>query len=303
MNLRQMEVFRHVMQTGSIKGAAELLHISQPGVSKLLAAAERRNALPLFARVKNRLVPTPEAHRLYVEVERLWVQVERVRDLSRELSNPSGGTLVVGVSASLGATMVPAVVQELIRTTPRAVVRIEQLVPHLLVQSLLDGTTDIGVTMGVQPHPSLELLSRHPCGLVCVMPSGHPLSSRRFIRAADLRGQQIISFPQSLSYGISPRDLYGEYAEEIRASVEVRSGQAACWYCLAGAGIAVVDATATASGAFPGLVSLPYRCEVQLEARLMHHGERPLSRLAQRFCGIFNSTWPRLMGTPRARST
>ncbi|QHE86455.1 LysR family transcriptional regulator [Hydrogenophaga sp. BPS33] len=301
MNLRQMEVFRHVMQTGSIKGAAELLHVSQPAVSKLLAAAERRSALQLFARVKNRLVPTPEAHQLYAEVERLWERVDRVRDLSQELSNPSGGTLVVGVSASLGATVVPTTVQALIRSAPQAVVRIEQLVPHLLVQSLLDGTTDIGVTMGVQPHPSLELLSRYPCGLVCVMPTGHPLSNRRAIRAVDLRGQQIISFPQSLSYGISPRDLYGAYAEEIRASVEVRSGQAACWYCLAGAGVAVVDATAIAGAAFPGLVSLPYRCGVQLEARLMHHGERPLSRLAQRFCELFDEAWPRLMGKARVR--
>ena len=41
MNLRQIEVFRNVMQTGSIKDAASLMHVSSPAVSKLLGAAER----------------------------------------------------------------------------------------------------------------------------------------------------------------------------------------------------------------------------------------------------------------------
>ena len=37
MNLRQIEVFQAVMQTGSTVEAARLLHVSQPGISRMLA--------------------------------------------------------------------------------------------------------------------------------------------------------------------------------------------------------------------------------------------------------------------------
>ena len=63
MNLRQMEVFRAVMLTGSIRGAAEVLHVSQPAVSKLLAHAARQSRLVLFERV-----PTTDTCCLWFEV-------------------------------------------------------------------------------------------------------------------------------------------------------------------------------------------------------------------------------------------
>lgn len=97
MNLRQMEVFRAVMLTGGVGGAAELLHISQPAVSKMLAQSQRQLGFALFARVKGRLVPTAEAQALHAEVEALWRGVERVRDVSRSLATPRSGTLTVAV--------------------------------------------------------------------------------------------------------------------------------------------------------------------------------------------------------------
>ena len=54
-NLRQIEVFRAVMITGSIRGAAQLLFVSQPAVSRLLSHTEARVGFPLFERIRGRL--------------------------------------------------------------------------------------------------------------------------------------------------------------------------------------------------------------------------------------------------------
>ena len=65
MRLRQIEVFHAVYSCGSVTGAAEILNVSQPSVSKVLAHAEQQLGFPLFDRVRGKLVPTPEADRLF----------------------------------------------------------------------------------------------------------------------------------------------------------------------------------------------------------------------------------------------
>ncbi|MFO1341089.1 MAG: LysR family transcriptional regulator, partial [Burkholderiaceae bacterium] len=50
MRLRHIEVFHAVMQAGTISGAAQMLHISQPAVTKVLQHCELQLGLPLFER-------------------------------------------------------------------------------------------------------------------------------------------------------------------------------------------------------------------------------------------------------------
>ena len=58
MNLRQLEAFQATMRSGSITGAANLLHISQPSVSRLIAELELSLGFQLFSRTGHGLVST-----------------------------------------------------------------------------------------------------------------------------------------------------------------------------------------------------------------------------------------------------
>jgi DNA-binding transcriptional LysR family regulator len=64
LNIRQIETFAAVMKTGTASRAAETLGITQPAVSRSLAQLESAVGFSLFARVRTRLVPTPEAKQL-----------------------------------------------------------------------------------------------------------------------------------------------------------------------------------------------------------------------------------------------
>ena len=61
LTFKQIEYFRAVMETGSVSGAAKLLNVSQPNVSRMLKYTETRIGMTLFLRLKGRLKPTPEA--------------------------------------------------------------------------------------------------------------------------------------------------------------------------------------------------------------------------------------------------
>lgn len=291
MNLRHMEVFRAVMLTGSVNGAAELLHVSQPAVSKLLAHAARQSGLTLFERVKGRLVPTPEAQQLYEEIESLWRGVERVRDVSRALAEPETGTLRLAVSASLASWLAPRAVALLYERFPRIRSRIEVLVSPIMVDALLDHSADLAIGLLPNDHPNLITVKSYQCGLACAMRSDHPLAAKAVVTPADLRGHRVITSPAGTPYGQSLLRAYGKAAPQLRLDIEVRSATTACWFAQAGAGIAVVDRTAVAGGSFSGLVVRPFKSSEKLEVRIIRNRYRPMSVVQTAFCAAFERVW------------
>jgi DNA-binding transcriptional LysR family regulator len=69
INLRQVEAFKAVIETGTISRAADILHLTQPAVSKLIAHLEMDTGLKLFDRHnKRRLAPTEQGMSLYEAV-------------------------------------------------------------------------------------------------------------------------------------------------------------------------------------------------------------------------------------------
>ena len=78
LNSRQVEAFRALMLTASTVRAAEMMHVTQPAVSRLVRELQEALDLTLFERRGTRLVPTSAAVSLFREVERSFVGMERI---------------------------------------------------------------------------------------------------------------------------------------------------------------------------------------------------------------------------------
>jgi len=285
MNLRQMEVFRAVMLTGTVAGASEVLHISQPSVSKSIALAERRANLKLFERVKGRLVASPEAKQLYAEVERLWVGVEKIRTLTSQLANPTRGVLDIGASPSLGSVLIPDAVTALYAQLPEFKVKINLLVPHLLLDAVVEHTVDVAFALCPLQHPNLVKVATYDCGWVCVMPPDHPLAQRKQVQPRDLVGLRLITLPLRMAYGVSPEALFGDVLDKLNFGMDVRAGQSACHFAAAGAGIAVVDEMTALGNAYPQLAVRPFKTKARLAITVAHNAYSPMTKAAQALCG------------------
>jgi len=296
MNLRQMEVFRAVMLTGGVGGAAQLLHVSQPAISKVLAQAQKQAGFALFERVKGRLLPTPEGQQLHQEIDALWRGVERVRDVSRSLAEPQTGTLRLAVSASLASFLVPRTVALLCERFPRLKSRMEILIAPIMVDALLDSSVDLGVALQPNEHPNLEPVQAWRCAFACVMPEGHRLAQRATVRPADLRGERIITSDPNTPYGQALMRAYGREAARLNLDLSVRSSTSACWYAQAGAGVAVVDRTVTAGQSFQGLAVRPFQSRERLAVSILRNRYRPMSAVQRAFCEVFDGVWKDAMG-------
>jgi DNA-binding transcriptional LysR family regulator len=301
VNLREMEVFRAVMLSGTVKGAGALMHISQPAASKLLALAERRSGLRLFERVRGRLVPTQEAHQLYPEIEAVWKSMEKARSVSRELAAPRGGSLRVASTARFCTFLLPQAATALYAPFPDLTVHVDMVMPHLVSDAVARGMCDLGIEMLPTVHPELEVVSKLHCGLVCVMPESHRLAAKRSIKADDLRSERLIALSQAPPFGHLLEQVYGGQLHGMRVGLEVTSGPVACWFAQAGAGIALLDAPTAAGDAFKGLVSRPFSPSPQIPVHVVRGRHRPLTPAARAFCEGFERLWQRHVATGKAR--
>ncbi|MDB5913310.1 MAG: transcriptional regulator, LysR family-like protein, partial [Ramlibacter sp.] len=146
LNLRQIEVFRAIMLAGSVSGAGRMLHVSQPAISRMLSLTEDRLGFKLFERQRTRLFPTPEARRLFIEVEGLYEGMERVNDLARNLARSGSGSLRIVASASYGERLIPMTLQRLVQRNPGAQLSFRNVTYDELAARFLTGDADIGVS-------------------------------------------------------------------------------------------------------------------------------------------------------------
>ena len=103
MNLRQLEVFQAVLQTGSMSAAARLLCVTPSAVSKAVAHTELQLGYALFTRSPAGLTPTPEAQVLATESAGIHRQLEGLRQTARNLARGEGGRSFGGqMRAALG---------------------------------------------------------------------------------------------------------------------------------------------------------------------------------------------------------
>lgn len=291
MNLRQMEVFRAVMLSGGVNSAAELLHVSPPAISKVLAQAAKASGLVLFQRVRGRLIPTPEAQLLYQDVARLWEGVEAVRETSRELAEPRRATLRLVCTASLAPWLVPRTLTRLYARIPRLHCRVRVVAPDVATMQLLQHESHLGIVLGSHDHPNLETVRSYSSGLACVMRSDHRLAKKRRIAPKDLVGERVISSPESTPFGQTLRRAFGSFGEQMHKDLDCTSSTTACWFAQAGVGVAVVDQVSIAGGLLAGLEVRPFQSDESLEVRVIRNRYRPLSLPEKSFVELFDKEW------------
>ena len=173
MRLRHIEIFQAIRQTGSISAAAQLLHVSQPAVSKVLQHAELQLGFPLFLRVRGKLQPTPEALLLEREVEKVSESLQGVQRLAESLRRSPGHRLRIGSTPALALSLLPPVISEWTRRYPDISCELASAHSRELVQNLLMRELDVALTFKLPDHPGLKARALAHGVLVALAPRGY----------------------------------------------------------------------------------------------------------------------------------
>lgn len=281
--LRHMEVFRAVMLTGSTNGAAQLLFVSQPAVSRLLTYIEQSLGLKLFIRNKGKLVPTAEAHLLFEEVGTVYEQALQVDEFARNLATRPQGALAISSSPSLAIDLLPPVVAQLRSAWPQVRLKFRTTLLSEMPQELLARKVDLAVAVLPLDHPNLRIEPLARGRMVCIAPEGHPLTAQAVVSLAEIARHPQILYSRHIPFGQLVAGAFQQAGVHWDSVVDIERAENACALVRAGVGVAIVDQFSVGTRDWPGIRRMAIRELIPLTLSIMRSKFEPSSVLSLEF--------------------
>ncbi|EHK0750882.1 LysR family transcriptional regulator [Vibrio parahaemolyticus] len=241
MNLRQLEVFYAIMQAGTVSGAARLLHVSQPNVTRVLAHTEQQLSFALFERVKGRLVPTQEAKALLPEAEKVYQQLGQFRSLTNKVKQ---GTqhLRIGAPPVLAAHLLAPTVALLSKEHG---ISFELLTANRdeLCSGLLKHELDVAIAFGEETPPALmgHVLLKENLALIAPKSAAIPAEKTVILEELISHDLPIIGLDSRDPLGLLLHQTLSARDKHYQHAITVRSYSAAAELVKHQAGFAIVD--------------------------------------------------------------
>lgn len=281
--LRQMEVFRAVMIAGSASGAARMLFISQPAVSRLLAHMEASLDVKLFHRTAGKLVPTAQAQLLLDEVNRVYDAALRVDSFVENLAKKASGTLKLACSPSLGLNLLPRLIGEFLERFPQVHVHFHTTLIQDVPMELLSGKIDMAVSVLPIENPNLCSEALIKGRMVCAIPMVHPLAERHSVSLGELEAHRLILYSRSIPFGQLMLAATERYGCVLNPAIDVPRAELACSLVNEGLGVAIVDQFSVASHGWRNIVVRPLVEEIPISVSLVRSKFTPPSDAAEQF--------------------
>jgi len=281
MNLTLIEAFSAVMKSGSTTGAAELLRVSQPAISRSLKRLEDTTKLKLFERAGPRLTPTPEAHLLYQEVLDTFVGLDRLKQSVARMRAVGTGSIRIASSAALGLSFVPRALKRFADRRPDVSIRFE-IGNSVAVRNLVaSGSYDIGLCAEEIDRSNLVAKPFIETRGVCVMRPDHALAAESVIEPAMLHDMPIISLAPDDTARIQFDAALTTAGAKPRFVVETQFAATVCQLAMEGVGIGLTNSLTYVSDRFAAdeLIAKPFDPTIKFRALMILPPHRARSRV------------------------
>lgn len=292
---RMMEAFNAVMEAGSVSAAARCLGVSQPAVSRLLKQFEDDLGFALFHRAKGKLTPTPEAHRLSIDVGNALDGIERVRRSAEDVRRHGVGQLRVGVTPMLYDTVLHRLLPGFLREHPQLVLTMETGLTEMMVDWLLRDQVELAFASMLDNHPGIEGVPLIETHSVVLMPPDHVLTARRTVSVEDLAGMPLITMTRRYPSRHRIEQLFRRAGVPMRLRAETNLAGTICDLVRMGHGVAILNGLSWGGDDSGDLAARPLTPRLVNRYGVLHLSDRGFSRPAQQLIAALRAHLARAM--------
>ncbi len=240
MNLQQLRTFRVVAQQRSYSRAAQLLYLSQPGVSLQVRALEQSIGMPLFERSGRQLRLTEAGTALLDYADRILSLVDESQQALEELGNARRGIVRVAASTTAGIYIVPRALGGFHHQNPGVRLTLDVVNRFSVAERLLRDEVDVAVMGLIEDAHDLQVEPFLPNELVVIAPPRHPLARRKVVTVADLANETLLLREQGSGTRTDIERMFAKGQLSMKLGMELRSSGAIKQAVAADLGIAII---------------------------------------------------------------
>ncbi len=291
MDFEQLKAFVEVARNASFSRAAEKLFRTQPAISAQIRSLEEDIGARLFDRTGGRVTLTGGG-KLFLEYAEETLQARRniVRALA-EMSRTPRGELVVSANEATYLYILPQVFAQFKRKYPRVSVSIARNKRSHTLEAVLAQEVDFGVTTQPINDPRLTIVPVHKDEMVVVTAVGHPLTTSRVTKLADVAAFPLI-LPKQGRTREAIDQLFSQRQLKPEISMELESSELIKRFAAAGVGVGFLARSNTIAESTAGLLGVVKLEDVRIarDLVLVYRKDKSLSRAAQAFIEIMQSS-------------
>ncbi|MBL9132949.1 MAG: LysR family transcriptional regulator [Verrucomicrobiaceae bacterium] len=203
MEFHQLRYFTAAAEDSSISRAAQRLHVTQPALSRQIAALEAELGVALFDRVKKRIVLTDAGRFFLPKARQIICDAETSAQQLREQFGDAPRTLRLGFLSVFLDDLVTPVMREFRQRHPKARVSLFELPPRAQLDRLRTHELDAAILGNIEDADrelfAVRRLSRNK--MAAVLPEEHPLASKKTLKLAALARESFISLSDAVFPG------------------------------------------------------------------------------------------------------
>lgn len=284
MDISGLQAFISVAEKGSFSEAAEVLFITQPAVSKRIAALESELNNRLFDRIGRKIQLTEAGLALLPRAQTIISEVHDSQRAIRNLSQQVGGQLSIGTSHHIGLHRLPPVLRHYNQSYSQVELDMQFLDSEQACKAVLHGDLELGiVTLPPNNTDPLTLVPLWNDPLHIVASDEHPLAQQQNVQLSALADHSAIlpargTFTREvIEKMLQPADiqlqvrLSTNYLETIRMMVEIGLGWSILPETMIGKGVRSIKVK---------------KLKLSRQLGIVYHTERTLSNAAKAMCEL-----------------
>ena len=239
-SLRQLKVFETVATNRSFSKAAQILHLTQPGVSMHIKELEANAGLPLFERVGKQLFVTEAGRELLSRAREILRALKDADDALDGLKGLKRGRINLAV-VSTAKYFVPQLLAIFGRDFPELEVRLDVSNRHSVIELLTRNEVDLAI-MGRSPQSLdtvAESFAQNPH--VIIASPDHLLAKRRRIPVAQVADETFIVREPGSGTRLAMQQFFEESGLACRVGMEMASNETIKQAVMAGMGVSFIS--------------------------------------------------------------
>lgn len=196
MNIRALEFFVEVVRRNSFIRASEVLHVTQPAISKSIRALEGELGSELLKRTSRGVEATAAGRELYAHSINILNEIKTIKLKLNTLADHLQGILRLGLPTTTSSSFFVDIINDFKVAHPLVEIKILESGSCLLERAVADLDIDIAAVMLPVDEDVFDVLPFFKDRLTLVVSTDHPLSGREWVSIAELKSYNFISFSE-----------------------------------------------------------------------------------------------------------